>query len=167
MTGVQTCALPIYPFVAGADNTLFDWSTAPTGDAAPAGDAPKGVYLPKNDGTGNPVAGVNVVATFDGKPLLMDIPAGTNFDAGQPVGKGPFGIAGERRVMFADWGYDQADPLGQKTYQFDSFTTAAYKTVLTNILGELAPVEVPEPSSVTLLVCGLLGLAVYGWRRRS
>ncbi|MCP3885722.1 MAG: PEP-CTERM sorting domain-containing protein, partial [Propionibacteriaceae bacterium] len=25
---------------------------------------------------------------------------------------------------------------------------------------------IPEPSSITLLVCGALGLLVYGWRRR-
>jgi hypothetical protein len=136
---------------------MFDWSTAPT-----SGQAPKGVYLPKASGS-DPVPGAQVLGTFDGRPFFMDIPAGTNF---QPTGQsgGPYGVAGERRVFFAQWGYDQAPPSGQPDYNFLSFTTPQYRSLLANVLNDIQPI--PEPGTWALLISALLGLGLWRLRRR-
>lgn len=85
-----------HPFLDGLTGpvTLFDWS--------PGTEAPKNVYLPNTDAL--PVAGATVIGTFDGRTMLMDIPAGTAFNT-----PATDGTAGARRVFFSTWGYD-ADP---------------------------------------------------------
>ncbi|MEJ5258670.1 MAG: LamG-like jellyroll fold domain-containing protein [Anaerohalosphaeraceae bacterium] len=65
----------------------------------------------------------SVVGTQGGNPMLVDIPAGTDFDV--LCGKTNFfGIAGARRVYFGHWGYDAAS-----TYPWDMNLTAAYKNL--------------------------------------
>ena len=123
--------------------TLFNWPGNPA-------QAPKGVYLPN---AGTVVAGGTVIGTFDGRPMLIDFAAGTDFGAGQASG-GPYGIAGGRRIFFGHWGYDQSG-----SYDFNSFLTDDYKLILENIVAA----TVPEPGAWAMLVAGLLPLA---WLRR-
>ena len=108
-----------YAFLDGLDTSgpiaIFDWSP----DAA----APKAVFIPNVDST---VAAATVVATFDSRPMLFDIPKGSTLNNSD--------IAGERRVFFGTWGYDS-----DATDTFDSYLTDNFKTIMSNILGELAP----------------------------
>lgn len=112
-----------HPFLAGLTGpvTAFDWSTAPT-----PGQCPNGVFLP-NDTF---VDGATLIGTYDGKPMLADIPKGTEFANGN--------VAGERRAFMGHWGYDLDGPYG-----FDSFITADYETLLTNIVSVLTT---PKPA---------------------
>jgi hypothetical protein len=129
--------------------TIFDWSTAPT-----PGEAPKGVYLPKKDGSSDFVTGAMVLGTFDGYAMLVDIPKGTDFDADNGT-TDKYGVAGARRALFAHWGYD----FDQTTYGFDSFITDDYKAVMAEVVTTL----IPEPATIVLL--GLGGLALLRKRR--
>ena len=122
-----------HPFVAGLSSPagLFDFSSR---DPA---EAPKAVYLPL---TPFPDA-ATLVGTFDGKPMLVDIPVGTTLFNGN--------VTGERRAFFAHWGYDNAS-----TDTFGDYITDDYRMVLGNVIGTM----VPEPSSIGLLAIGALGL---------
>jgi hypothetical protein len=73
--------------------------------------------------------------------------------------------------------YNTSGPQGSfsgsnQLYSFDLFTGAS------TLVGSFAPTisgtgisglaaQVPEPSSVILVACGLLGMAAWGWRRRA
>lgn len=132
--------------------TLFDWSGAPM-----PGEAPKEVYNPPE---GDVLAGTTLIGTMDQAPetvraMLLDIPAGTDL--------GDKGVTGGNRAFFSHWGYDGDDPLTPELEQsWELHITQDYKNLLENIIA----VKIPEPATVTLLLTGLLGLAVYGWRRR-
>ncbi|UCG50175.1 MAG: BspA family leucine-rich repeat surface protein [Phycisphaerales bacterium] len=118
-----------HPFVAGFTSpvTAFDWSSAPT-----PGEAPKSVYLPDSP----VVAGATVIGTFDNMPILIDIPAGADFDVGNTGG--PYGIAGGRRVMLATWGYDVYLGLPyDREADFTDFLREGYLNVFAQTLNVL------------------------------
>lgn len=147
-TGIEIVNL--HPFVP-ASTGLFDWSEAPT-----PGQAPKGVYLP--DSTEEVVAGGIVVATFDNRPILIDIPAGADFDAVNNT-TDIYGIAGDRRGFLGSWGYDidldygQADPRNRRA-NFGDFITEDYMALMEQTIAEM----IPEPATVALLGFGGLFL---------
>jgi len=150
-----------HPFVAGVTGPvqLFDWP----GDPAAA---PKAVYLPNKDGTSDPVSAATVVGTFDGRTYLMDIPAGTDLDPDNGS-TDKYGVTGARRAFMGHWGYDDS-PTGTNgsdggPSDFADYITADFEAVLGNAISTL----IPEPGTVTMLIAGLLGLALYGWRRRK
>jgi len=112
---------------------LFDWS--------PGTEAPKAVYLPN---TGDDYAGT-VVGTFDGRPMLVDIPAGTDFDALNGT-TDDYGTTTARRALLGHWGYDNAG-----ADQWEDYVTDDYKAVLGNMVGTM----VPEPATLALAGAGL------------
>jgi hypothetical protein len=146
ITGVDVVGL--HPFIP-ASGGLFDWSEAPT-----PGQAPKGVYLP--DSTEEVVAGSIIVATFDNRPILIDIPAGADFDAVNNT-TDKYGIAGDRRGFLGSWGYDtdlnyrQGDSRNRRA-NWGDFITDDYKALMERTIAEM----IPEPATVALL--GLGGL---------
>ncbi|MFO8014601.1 MAG: PEP-CTERM sorting domain-containing protein [Phycisphaerae bacterium] len=121
---------------------LFDWS--------PGTEAPKGVYLPNE---GDDHAGT-LVGTFDGRPMLMDIAAGTDLDALNGTAD-DYGTTTARRAFLGHWGYDKAD-----ADQWEDYITDDYKTVLGNTVTTL----IPEPATLALLG---LGAAATLIRRRK
>jgi len=147
-TGIDIVNL--HPFVP-VSTGLFDWSEAP----AP-GQAPKGVYLP--DSTEQVVAGGIVVATFNNRPILIDIQAGADFDAVNNT-TDKYGIAGDRRAFLGSWGYDadldygQGDPRNRRA-NWGDFITDDYKALMEQTIA----VMVPEP--VTIVLLGLGGLVL-------
>ena len=128
--------------------TMFDWTLAP------AGQSPKGPYLPNVAG-GETVAG-DVMATYDGKPWWIDIPSGTDLQAmNAPVGGGrDYGVTGDRRMFMGAWGYDTPG-----TYEWGDYMTDQYKAMMALTVHEL----IPEPATIALL--GLGGLALLRKRR--
>ncbi len=123
-----------HPFLP--DPQVFDWS-------ANGGMSPKGVYLPNSS---SEVVGGIVVAEYGAdRPFLIDYEAGIDLDAGNGT-SGKYGILGDRRAMFAHWGYDEAG------YDFASFITDDYKALLAQTIA----VMIPEPA--TLMLLGLGGL---------
>ena len=131
-------------------DTFFDWSTAPT-----PGTCPKGVYLPKKDGTSEFDSEAIILATFDDYAMMVLMEAGTDFDAlNGTVDK--YGIAGEARGLMGHWGYD----LDAALYGWDSFITDGYKEALAEMIGTL----IPEPATIALL--GLGGLTLLGVRKK-
>lgn len=52
---------------------------------------------------------VSIIGTYDGTPMLVDIPAGTDFDALNERETPFFGISGARRVYLGIYVYDKAD----------------------------------------------------------
>ena len=147
-TGIDIVNL--HPFVP-VSTGLFDWSEAP----AP-GQTPKGVYLP--DSTEQVVAGGIVVATFDNRPILIDIQAGADFDAVNNT-TDKYGIAGDRRAFLGSWGYDadldygQGDPRNRRA-NWGDFITDDYKALMEQTIA----VMVPEPVTIVLLGLGSLFL---------
>jgi len=118
-----------HPFVAGLTSPIaaFDWSSAPT-----PGEAPKWIFLPNSA----PVAGATVIGRFDSMPILMDIPAGTDFDANNT--NGPYGIAGGPRGLLVTWGYDiyLGTPYNRDA-TFTDFLTEDYLALFAQMLNEL------------------------------
>ena len=97
----------------------FDFSGAPT-----PGGAPKPAYLAKKDGSSEFPDMAEVLGTFDGYDMLVDIPAGTDLDAHNgTVDK--YGVAGGRRAFLGHWGYDADGP-----YDWSSFITDGYEDVV-------------------------------------
>jgi len=130
----------------GADSFAgFDWS--------PLAEAPKAVYLPNTGATW--ADGATVLATYDGRDILVDIPAGAEMINGD--------IAGARRGFLGQWGYDLNIDVGagSRKAQFEDFLTDDYKTVLSNMIAEM----VPEPGTIALL--GFGGLAALLRRKRQ
>ena len=131
-----------HSFVEGFSSpvTLFNWST---GQAQAQVQNCLGEYP----------AGATVVGTYDGIPMLVDIPGGTDFDA--HCGTADFyGVAGARRVYLGHWGYD-----GKATYSWDLDITGDYKTLFAQVVAQ----TIPEPATIALL--GLGGLALLRRRR--
>lgn len=129
---------------------FFDWSGAPT-----PGTCPKGVYLPKKDGSSEYPAEALVVATFDDYPMMVLIPKGTDFDALNGT-TDKYGVTGATRGFMGHWGYDL-----DGDYDFDSFITDGYRDALAAMVAEV----IPEPATVALL--GLGGLALLRIRKRA
>jgi hypothetical protein len=128
-----------HAFVAGLTSPIdvFDWP----GDPATA---PKGVYLPNTDGTS---AGT-VIGKFDGRDMILDIPAGTDLDAHNGTSDN-FCVTGARRAFLGHWGYDNPG-----VYDFDDFVTADGATLMANVITEM----IPEPATIALLGFGSLAL---------
>ena len=133
----------------GPVDTFFDWSGAPT-----PGEAPKGLYLPKKDGSSEFDSEALVIATFDDYAMMVLMEAGTDFDALNGT-VDDYGVAGEPRGFMGHWGYD--DPA---LYGFDSFITDGYKEALEAMVATL----IPEPATIALL--GLGGLTLLGVRKK-
>ena len=153
-----------HPFLGGLTGpiTMFDW----TGSAA--GQAPKGIYGINN--ASEIVGEATVIGTIGGKVLLVDIPAGTDFDAKNET-TDRYGVAGARRAFLTTWGYDDnwnatgtgLHGPGGTMAAFDQYLTDDFKTVLEATITTL----IPEPGTITMLVMGMFGLALYGVRRRK
>ncbi len=152
-----------HPFLAGLTGPveLFDWTTSA------ASEAPKAVYTINTPS--EVVDDATVIGTFDGKAMLLDIPAGTDFDLKNgTVDK--YGVAGARRAYLPSWGYDDNSTTGtngpgETPAHFDNYLTDDFKAVLGATIATMT--VVPEPGTVIMLVLGMVGLALYGVRRRK
>jgi hypothetical protein len=143
---------PVHPFTP---HTVYDASGAPI-----LGDLPKGPYLP-NYGGGETVAG-DILATFDDRPWLVDIPAGTDLDAVNGLtGKG---VTGDNRVFIGAWGYDDntngTNGPGGTPSEWGDYMTIEYKAILSETIRQ----KIPEPMTLSLL--GLGGLALIRRKRK-
>jgi hypothetical protein len=79
----------------------------------------------------------SVIGTYAGTPMLVDIPAGTNFDTLCGT-TNVFGIAGARRAYFGHWGYD-----ANATYSWDQIITNDYKNLFAQAVARaMSPVKV-------------------------
>jgi hypothetical protein len=84
-------------------------------------------------------ARTSIIGTLNNLPMLVDIPAGTNFDT--LCGTTNFyGIAGARRVYLGHWGYDAT---ATPNYTWDQSLTAAYKALFAQaVAAAMSPVRV-------------------------
>jgi hypothetical protein len=140
-------------------DTFFDWSDAPT-----PGECPKSVYLPNNDGSSEFDTAALVVATFDGRDMMVLMDEGIDLDALNGTAD-EFGILGEPRGFLAHWGYDSDLNYGEgdernRRATWSDFITDGYKDALGAMIVHL----IPEPATIALL--GLGGLALIGTRKR-
>jgi len=119
----------MHPFVAGLTSPVqvFDWTDAPEQEA------PSGIHLPA---PGTPRDADHLIGTFDGCPLLIDVPAGFDLDQG---GSPEYGTTGQRRAFLGHWNYNQGD------YDFDDFITADFGTLLANVLTDMFPWSKASP----------------------
>jgi len=150
-TDVSVMGVPI--------DTFFDWSDAPT-----PGEGPKAVYLPNNDGSSEFDTSALVIATFDGRDMMVLIDEGTDLDALNGT-TDKFGILGADRGFLPNWSYDtdlnygDDDPRNRRA-SWGDFITDGYK----DALGAMITTLIPEPATIALL--GLGGLALIGTRKR-
>jgi hypothetical protein len=140
-------------------DTFFDWSDAPT-----PGEAPKGVYLPNNDGSSEFDSSALVIATFDGRDMMVLIDEGTDLDV-LNESTDEFGILGADRGFLGHWGYDSDLNYGEgdernRRANWGDFITDGYKDAAASMIAHL----IPEPATIALL--GLGGLALIGTRKR-
>ncbi len=154
-----------HPFVSGLATAvaMFDWSK----DNGDPGTAPKSIEVPSwDDPVGDTFKGLTaLIAQMDGLPMLIDMPAGTDLDQG---GSLKFGTTGGRRAFLGHWGYDDGYPAGTNgsdggPSDWEDYITDDYKTVFGNMITTM----IPEPGTVSMLIAGLLGLVLWGWRRRK
>jgi hypothetical protein len=125
-----------HPFVRHFPSTTivaYDFTGSPT-----PGQIPKGNFLPNTD----VVAGGTVIARLAGRPILMEIPAGTNLDTGNPSSVGPYGTTTAHRVFLSQWGYDidtydRNGDLINDPAQFIDFTTADYRCLVTGVIARM------------------------------
>ena len=141
----------VHPFTP---HTVYDAS------GAPGGVIPKGPYLP-NVGVDITIAG-DILASFDGRPWLIDIPKGTDLDAENGLsGKG---VTGDNRVMIGAWGYDDGtagtNGPGGTPAEWGDYMTVEYKAILSETIRQ----KIPEPMTLSLL--GLGGLALIRRKRK-
>jgi len=149
----------VYIMGLGPVDTFFDWSDAPT-----PGEAPKGVYLPNIDGSSEFDSSALVVATFDGRPMIVLMDEGTDLDVLNGTAD-RYGVLGADRGFLTHWGYDSDlnygddDPRNRRA-NWGDFITDGYK----DALGAMITTLIPEPATIALL--GLGGLALIGTRKR-
>ena len=87
-----------------------------------------------------------------------------------------------RYTVVPSWAYDGIDvtsiPMGLTTSTPGEYTInsmgiysnrgSSYELYADNFsLGEPLPAIIPEPSTLALLVCGLIGLLAYAWKKRK
>lgn len=131
-----------HPFVEGFSSpiTLFDWSTG-------------SAQNPVRNALGDFPAGATVVGTYDGVAMLVDIPAGTDFDAHCGTAD-KYGVAGARRAFLGHWTYD-----GSADWSWGMDVTDDYKALFAQVVAQ----TIPEPATIALLSLG--GLALLRRRR--
>jgi hypothetical protein len=140
-------------------DTFFDWSDAPT-----PGECPKSVYLPNSDGSSEFDTSALVIATFDGRDMMVLIDEGTDLDALNGTAD-KYGILGADRGFLGHWGYDSDLNYGEgdernRRANWGDFITDGYKDAAASMIAHL----IPEPATIALL--GLGGLALIGTRKR-
>jgi hypothetical protein len=152
-------ATDIELFDLGPLEAFFDWSEAPV-----PGETPKGVYLPKNDGSSEFDDDAIVFGKLDDHAMMVLIPEGLDFDAlNETTDK--YGVAGDQRGFMGHWGYDsnlnygEGDPRNRRA-NWGDFITDNYQ----DALGAMINTMIPEPATIALL--GLGGLALLRRRRR-
>jgi hypothetical protein len=145
-------------FDIGPVASLFDWSEAPT-----PGEAPKGVYLPKNDGSSEYDSEAIVFGQFDDHAMLVLMDEGIDLDALNDTDD-KHGVTGGPRGFMGHWGYDSNLDYGEgdernRRANFGDFITDDYEVVL----GEMVNTLIPEPATIALL--GLGGLVLFRRKR--
>jgi hypothetical protein len=94
--------------------------------------------------------GAEIVGMYDGRPMLVDIPAGTDFDEHcdvDPLFRPLYGVAGERRVYLGADAYD-------KHYDWNTYISCQYEALFATIVADM----IPEPAMIALLVLGGVSL---------
>jgi hypothetical protein len=115
-----------HEFVDGFGNPITLFSAIPSG---------RNVANPALAATWD--ARTSILGTLNGLPMLVDIPAGTNFDTLCGT-TNIFGIAGARRVYLGHWGYDAL-----ATYSWDQGLTNDYKALFAQTVAKaMSPVKI-------------------------
>ena len=131
---------------------LWDWTDSPVFNSYWR--CPDDIRTSEEKG----ISGGTIKAFNDGygrRIFWLDIPKGTDFDENQASpDPGQHGIAGERRVLFGNWRYDNYNgdgatrgPGGGQAY-WDSYMLPVYKTYLQQILFDLIPNPLFNPAPV-------------------
>ncbi len=132
--------------IVGESLQLWDWAGATTYPDSPGSIRTSEEIRISPGGT--------IKATNDGDQRIwwLEFPAGTDFDAGQDdPDPGQHGIAGEKRVFFGQWQYDNLagdgstrGPGGGQAY-WDSYMLPVYKDTLQQVLFDIAPNPIYNP----------------------